>query len=63
MDLVLLCRANRGEPVNLVEEDDRGLACARFFEKQAQLAFGLADPLREAVCAFAHEEGCGGESG
>ena len=58
VDLVLFGGADGREAVYFVEEDDRGLGVAGFFEEETELAFGLAYPFGEAVCAFAHEKGC-----
>jgi len=55
MALVLLGGAHRGETVDFIEDDDAGLAVSGFFEEEAELAFGFADPFGEAVGAFAHE--------
>ena len=57
MDLVLFGGAYGYKAVDFVEEYDRGLGGAGFFEEEAELAFNFADPFEEAVCAFAHE-GC-----
>jgi len=52
VDLVLLCRADGREAVDLVKEYDRRLAPAGLLEEQPQLALRLADPLRETVGAL-----------
>ena len=56
VNLVLLARAHRRKPVDLVEEDNARLRLFRLVEQEAQLPLRLTDPLGEAVGALAHEE-------
>ena len=51
-----LGRADRRETVDLVEEDDARLLVASPFKEQSELAFGLTNPLGQAVRALTHEE-------
>jgi hypothetical protein len=58
MDLILFRRSDWGEAVDLVEENDRGLARACLVEQEPELTFSLTNPFRQAVGTFAHKKGC-----
>ena len=52
MDLVLLGRSDRREPIDFVKEDDRGLSLLGLLEEKPELPLCLAHPLGETVSAF-----------
>ena len=57
MDLVLFAAPHGGKAIDLIEENDGGLATTGLLEEESELAFRFSNPFAKTVGAFPHEEG------
>ena len=57
LEVTACCHAYRSQAVNLIEEDDGGLAALCFCKQSSELPLRLPHPLGQNVCSLAHEEG------